>query len=218
MLAELVQRGFLPLERVRRLALVTPAFGGALDILHVLLSGCDRESDGGDATGRSYGSVVRGLPALYRLLPVPGHGLLQNQEGLELDPLDPLRWPTDSCGPDDRHCPSLDQVLASAREDRQTLQEFAQRLPSLGSRLLICRGRGVPTPVRCRMVGPGMSCSSSQIEMQLEGDGRLALSAQLPLLGSLPQQVFGDERDPVAHGEILRRADVLAQLARFLDT
>lgn len=215
-LAELVQRRLLPLERVRRLALVTPAFGGALDILHVLLSGCDRESDGADATGRAYGSLVRGLPALYRLLPVPGHGLLQNELGQDLDPLDLALWPLDTYGPEARHRHTLDRLLDEARQDRRTLREFALRLPRLGSRVLILAGLGVPTPVRCRMEEARMSCASSRVEMSRSGDGRLALAAQLPQGLSLPCREFGDERDPVAHGEVLRRPAVLACLEDFL--
>ncbi len=217
-LAELVARGLLPLERVRRLALVAPAFGGALDILHVLLSGCDREYDGADATGRSYGSAVRGLPALYHLLPVPGHGLLQDAAGQELDPLELERWPLDGCVPGEQQREILGRLLARARHERGTLQDFARTLPSLGMRLRILAGCGVPTPALCRMDGPGMSCASSHVEMRRDGDGRLALSAQLPLGFSLPHRVFGDEGDPVAHGEILRRPEVLACLASFLDS
>jgi len=216
LLAELVMQDHLPLTHVRRLALVTPVFGGALDILHVLLSGADREADCGDATGRCYGSLVRSLPALYRLLPVPGHGLLLDDCGRELDPLDPARWSHE--GAADSRRDVLEQMLAGARRDRDTLAAFSTLLPGLGGRTLALLATGMPTPTRCRMEGGTMGCAVSQVEMSPQGDGRLALRAQLPLGTPLPHVILGREEDPVAHGDVLGRSDLLARLETFLDT
>jgi hypothetical protein len=216
LLAELVMQGHMPLEAVHRLALVTPAFGGALDILHVLLSGADREADCGDATGRCYGALVRSLPALYRLLPVPGHGLLVDSLGGEIDPLDPARWPRDLGTDSLRDLPA--QVLDGARRDRDTLAAFSTRLPELGGRALAMLATGMPTPTRCRMEGETMSCAVSRLEMTAGGDGRLALAAQLPRDLALPHELFGGEDDPIAHGDVLGRPDLLARLAAFLDS
>jgi hypothetical protein len=218
LLGWLVLEGHLPLERVRRLALLAPAFGGALDILHVLLSGSDRAADEGDATGRAYGHVVRSLPSLYRLLPVPGHGLLVDGGGRELDPLELAGWPADALGEGERHRGTLALLLEGARRDRERLARFTRLLPDLGDRLLILAGRGVETPVRCRMEGRGMSCAASRLHFSREGDGRLAVAAQRPADLELPCELFGRPGEPVSHGEILRHPQVLARLASFLDS
>lgn len=212
LLAELVSQGWLPRGRMGRLALVTPAFGGALDILHVLLSGADREAECGDATGRSYGALVRSLPALYRLLPVPGYGLLQDAAGQDLDPLDEDRWPHDG-GRD-----GLERLLAGARRDRDTLAEFAAGLSAWGDDVRAFLATGMPTPIRCRMEGETMTCSVSRVELAARGDGRLALAAQLPRDPVVPHELLGCEDDPIAHGDVLGRPDLLARLASFLDS
>ena len=216
-LGELVRTGVLPMERMRRLALVAPSFGGALDILHVLLSGCDREADEGDATGRAYGHIVRSLPSLYRLLPVPGHGLLTNGDGHDLDPLEFTCWPSDALGEGERHRRTLEGLLEGARRDRERLAHFTASLPELGERLLILAGSGQVTPVRCRMAGDDLSCLASHLEFSAEGDGRLSLGAQQPAAGGLARDVFGREGAPVSHGDILRRPEVLDRLRAFLD-
>jgi hypothetical protein len=215
LLGELVMMGALPLARIRRLVLAAPSFGGALDIQHVLLSGCDREADCGDATGNAYGLLVRGFPSLYRLLPVPGYGLLVNSEGLALDPLDLENWPLEALEGEGRpHL--LARLLEGARRDRARLLGFAARLEELDKRLLIVSGQGLPTPLRCRMEGPRMSCHAVDLTMGTAGDGRLALAAQRPLGQELPHEIFGDAVRPLAHGEILRHGEVLARIAAFL--
>lgn len=216
-LGELVMGGALPVENIRRLVLAAPAIGGALDILHVLLSGCDRESDGGDATGRSYGHLVRSLPSLYRLLPVPGYGLLVDEEGRDLDPLELEAWPADALGVGERHRQTLARLLADARRDRARQLGFAGRLADLGPRVQVVSGQGQPTPHRCRMIGGGMSCHRARLELEPGGDGRLTLAAQQPLGRSLSHMVFGTVAEPLPHGEILRRAEVLEHLGAFLD-
>lgn len=217
-LCELVMGGALPLERVRRLVLVAPAFGGALDILHVLLSGCDREADGADATGRAYGHLVRSLPSLYRLLPVPGYGLLQDARGGERDPLEIHHWPADALGEEGRYADHLRLVLEGAKRDRARLLSFATRLQGLGKRVLLLAGMGQPTPVRCVMPGDLMSCHASHLDLNPAGDGRLALVAQQPLGHPLPTVVVGDAQAPVPHGDILRRDEVLARIGAHLDS
>lgn len=212
LLAELVMQGLLPWERVGRLALVTPAFGGALDILHVLLSGADREAECGDATGRSYGALVRSLPALYRLLPVPGYGLLQDAAGRDLDPLDEARWPQDG-GRD-----GFERLLEGAREDRDTLAAFAAGLPRRASDVRVFLASGMPTPIRCRMEGEIMACGISRVEFAAKGDGRLALAAQLPRDFPLDHEILGGEDDPIAHGDVLGHPSLQARLAAFLDS
>jgi hypothetical protein len=216
-LCELVMGGALPLERIRRLVLVAPAFGGALDILHVLLSGCDREADGADATGRAYGHLVRSLPSLYRLLPVPGYGLLRDGQGQERDPLHFNHWPEDALGDEGRHADHLRLVLEGARRDRARLLAFSVRLQELGDRVLVLAGTGQPTPVGCAMTSERMSCQASHLQLDPAGDGRLALLAQQALGHRLPMEVIGDEQSPVPHGDILRREGVLSRIGAHLD-
>lgn len=218
-LAQAVQSGWLATERLRRIVLVTPPFRGSLDIFHVLRSGCDRSPVGDgcleDATGAAYGPLVRGFPALYRLLPAPGSGLVVDADGHEPDLLDSAAWPPDQCGADGRHAAAFQQLLAGARRDRATLARFAERLAGeLASRTLVLRAAGVPTPSRLILSSTG---GEPELRLDDQGDGRLVPASSCPpVMGPLVETV-GQPADPVSHGEVMRRPDTLARIEAWLD-
>jgi len=160
---------------------------------------------------------VRSLPSLYRLLPVPGYGLLRDTQGAERDPLDYAQWPEDALGEDGRHGAHLRLVLDGARRDRARLLDFASRLRELRDRVLLLAGQGQATPVQCTMADGPMSCQTSRLVLDPAGDGRLALVAQQPLQPFLTLEVQGDVDAPVPHGDILRRTSVLTRVGQFLD-
>ncbi len=217
MLAELLLGGRLKLEQLRKVVLVAAPFGGSLDILHVLLLGCDR---GGNPEEQQYGALVRSFPALYHLLPVPGYGLVLGSENAEPELLDPAAWPQASFGEQGQYRQRVTGLLQRALRNRQRLDEALRLLACLGDRLLILSGKGEITPVRLQFSAGG--CDPASVEMSTEGDGRLALEAQSPekrLPGHFSKstsKVFGDTDKPMRHGDMLQESLVIKEIDRFL--
>lgn len=220
LLAESVLSGRLPQELLRRLVLVTPPFRGSLDIFHVLRSGCDRPpTDGGsgeDATGAFYGPLVRGFPALYRLLPVPGSGLVVDAEGREPDLLEPASWPADQAGVDGRHTRAFHELLAGARRDRERLRQFVDRLAGpLAERCLVLLASGVPTPSRLRLpLGDG----EPELSFDVNGDGRLVPASSRPPRPGPIVETVGNPQHPVPHGDVMREEASLSRIEAWLDS
>jgi hypothetical protein len=217
LLAEAVVAGRLPVERLGRLVLVTPPFRGSIDSYLVLRSGCDRNPTGAgeDATGAAYGMLVRGFPALYRLLPAPGSGLVVDATGREPDLLDAAAWPQDQTGEEGRHAETLRWLLDGARRDRARLDRFVELLAGpLARRTLVLLAAGLPTPSRLRLAGDG---SEPQLSFCSEGDGRLVPSSARPPRPGPTVDSVGGVGDPVAHGEVMRRPDALARIAGWLE-
>ncbi len=217
MLAELLRSGRLKLEQLRKVVLVAAPFGGSLDILHVLLLGCDR---GGNPAEQQYGALVRSFPALYHLLPVPGYGLVHSSENLEPELLDPAVWPQAIFGEKGQYRQRLTGLLARTRSNRDRLDEALRQLAALGERLLILCGVGEPTPLHLQFGASG--CDPASVEMGPEGDGRLALGAQSPegrlpgLFKQVQLKTFGSDAWPMRHGDMLQESIVIEEIDRFL--
>lgn len=220
MLAELLLQGGLPLERLRRVVLVTAPFGGSLDIMHVLLLGCDPAAE--DQENSRYGALVRSFPALYHLLPHPGYGLVLLRDGSEPDLLDPSIWPVELFGADGQYRQRITGLLRNTSANRNQVDRALELLSSLGKKLIILRGKGERTPDRLQLSESLDVCTNPVVEFSLDGDGRLPLRCQSPA-ARMPGRkrlfhchTFGSEASPVRHGEILQRPDVLDFLDNFL--
>ncbi len=200
----------LGIERIRRVILVTPPFGGSLDSLVALRCGIDRLNVG---SGRDMGWLTRSFPALFDLLPEPGYGMVRNQQGDELDLLAESSWPR-SLG----H--SLRPLLMAAGAFRYERQCRIKRfLPALADRCLVLAGCGMDTALELRLPAGEIvwDCDPAFLSMGTQGDGRLPLVSTMPREPVLTRLVLGDTGQPVCHGEIFYRPGVLQLLESWLD-
>jgi pimeloyl-ACP methyl ester carboxylesterase len=213
LLAWAVSTGEIQPSHIRRLIMVTPPFGGSLDILHVLLNGEDPEQSGDAAT--AYGRLVRAFPSLYCLIPRPGYGLIQNERHVELDFLQPESWPEEYLGEHHEYGSIFAKLLEGARSDREHLKTFEHILKeSLADRSLIIQASGMPTPSNVELKPDG---SMEGLAIDAHGDGRLSSAASLPSGGHDRVKIFGDPKRPVPHGDVLNLSPVLEAIQGFLD-
>ncbi len=215
LLSEALSAGLLEYGMIRRLALVTPPFGGSLDVLAVLLSGRDPDPEAGSS--ESYGSMVRDLPALYHLLPHPDYELLTTEAGRPLDPLEADFWPAQIMGARGEYRTALLRQLEAARACRLRLDRLVEELPDrLGERTLIVAGSGCPTPASLRAASSGELLDAEPARRDTRGDGRLALQASRPPGWGIPRLIFGDPGRPILHGDILRSGEVIDCIAGWM--
>ena len=210
LLLVLLAEGALPLDRIRRLALVTPPFGGSLDALVALRCGVDRINVG---SGRDLGWLMRGLPALFDLLPDPEYALVRNTHGDTLDLLAESCWPASMRT-------SLRPLLMAADEFRRIRRRQWQRvLPQIADRCLLVSGQGAPTAMELVLPAGEIvwDCDPSFLRTATGGDGRLPLAATRPLAVELRTITLGNLEFPVCHGEIFHRPEVPEMLESWLD-
>jgi pimeloyl-ACP methyl ester carboxylesterase len=214
-LAAAVELGYLDLGQIRKLALVTPPFGGSLDILNVLLSGYDRNPETVDHASHAYGMMVRTFPALYRLLPEVEFEQVQDESAANIDLLDVANWPPWIFGPDNMYRNVFADHLLAAKQDKDKIDDFYKKLSiSKKDKLLIIAANGMLTPKTTILDNNSGELDS---EFDYSGDGRLLIQATRPADLDLKRVVIGDRNKPIAHGAVLTSSTTLQILKNWFN-
>jgi pimeloyl-ACP methyl ester carboxylesterase len=214
LLAWALVNGEIDPERIRKIVLVTPPFGGSIDVLHILLNGADPEQ--AIETAHTYGLLVRAFPALYRLLPRPGYRLVLDASHSEPDILMSETWPPELLGEHFKYTEVFSRLLRDARKDRDDLLAFESLLEEKFQKdCIIFQAQGGRTPAQVRLDKQGQF---EVLAVDDTGDGRLTSRASLPLRAQLVSRSFGSTSAPIPHGELLNQDEALKAIAEFLQS